>query len=265
MLRRRISKPGVVLALALACATSAHAESSLDAVRARGLIRVGVKTDAPPFGFIDARGHPVGFEVDLARFFARVLFDDEGRARLVPVTTSTRFAELQAGRVDLLLATVTATEQRRTVAELSDPYFTSGSLILVARDTRLGTLGEAAGRKVAVVKGSVQEADVAELQPRAILITVGSLAAGAHAVRSGQADAFLYDDVAVLALARRDPALRVTGAPIRPRPYVAAARKEDTGLIRWVNGWLAKMRRDGTYRGLWRRYFTPFESHLVGA
>jgi len=265
MLRRRISKAGVVLALALACATSAHAESSLDAVRARGQIRVGVKTDAAPFGFIDARGHPVGFEVDLARFFARVLFDDEGRARLVPVTTSTRFAELQAGRVDLLLATVTATEQRRTVAELSDPYFTSGSLILVARDSRLGTLGEAAGRKVAVVKGSVQEADVAELQPRAILITVGSLAAGAHAVRSGQADAFLYDDVAVLALARRDPALRVTGAPIRPRPYVAAARKEDTGLIRWVNGWLAKMRRDGTYRGLWRRYFTPFESHLVGA
>ena len=183
----------------------------------------------------------------------------------MPVTTSTRFAELQAGRVDLLLATVTVTEQRRTVAELSDPYFTSGSLILVARDSRLGTLGEAAGRKVAVVKGSVQEADVAELQPRAILITVGSLAAGAHAVRSGQADAFLYDDVAVLALARRDPALRVTGAPIRPRPYVAAARKEDTGLIRWVNGWLAKMRRDGTYRGLWRRYFTPFESHLVGA
>ena len=265
MLRRRISKAGVVLALALACGTSAHAESSLDAVRARGRIRVGVKTDAAPFGFIDARGHPVGFEVDLARFFARVLFDDEGRARLVPVTTSNRFAELQAGRVDLLLATVTATEQRRTVAELSDPYFTSGSLILVARDSRLGTLGEAAGRKVAVVKGSVQEADVAELQPRAILITVGSLAAGAHAVRSGQADAFLYDDVAVLALARRDPALRVTGAPIRPRPYVAAARKEDTGLIRWVNGWLAKMRRDGTYRGLWRRYFTPFESHLVGA
>src|SRR3989442_1038907 len=164
MLRRRISKAGVVLALALACGTSAHAESSLDAVRARGRIRVGVKTDAAPFGFIDARGHPVGFEVDLARFFARVLFDDEGRARLVPVTTSTRFAELQAGRVDLLLATVTVTEQRRTVAELSDPYFTSGSLILVARDGRL-----------------------------------------------------------------------------------------------------AKMRRDGTYRGLWRRYFTPFESHLVGA
>src|SRR5207247_8408384 len=117
----------------------------------------------------------------------------------------------------------------------------------------------------AVVKGSVQEADVAELQPRAILITVGSLAAGAHAGRSGQADAFLYDAVAVLALARRDPALRVTGAPLRPRAYVAAARKGATGLIRWLNGWLAKMRPTGTSRGAWRRYFTPLRSPLVGA
>src|SRR5436190_19915275 len=116
MLRRRISKAGVVLALALACGTSAHAESSLDAVRARGRIRVGVKTDAAPFGFIDARGHPVGFEVHLARFFARVLLDDEGRARLVPVTTSTRSAALHAALVDLRLATATATGQRRPVA-----------------------------------------------------------------------------------------------------------------------------------------------------
>jgi polar amino acid transport system substrate-binding protein len=68
----------------------------------------------------------------------------------------------------------------------------------------------------------------------------------------------------VLGLAQRDAALRVTGAPIRPRPYVVAARKGDTGLIQWVNGWLAKMRRDGSYGRMWRRYFGAFESHLMG-
>jgi len=74
-------------------------------------------------------GRPVGFEIDLARYLARVLFDDERRARLVPVTTATRFAELQAGRVDLLIATVTATDERRRLAELSEPYFVSASLV----------------------------------------------------------------------------------------------------------------------------------------
>ena len=97
-----------------------------------------------------------------------------------------------------------------------------------------------------------------------MLLAVSSVAEGVQAVKSGQADAFVYDDVVVLELAQRETALRVTGAPIRPRPYVAAAQKGDTGLIQWVNGWLAKMRRDGSYSRMWHPYFGPFESHLIG-
>jgi ABC-type amino acid transport substrate-binding protein len=262
---RALSRTLAAAAVVLALGACTHAEASLDEIRARGVIRVGVKTDAPPFGSIDARGRHVGFEIELARFLARVLFDDDARAQLVPVTTATRFGELQAGRVDLLIATITATEERRSLAELSDPYFNSASLLLVARGSQLNALGDAAGRRIAVVKGSVQERDVAELQSRARLVAVDSVAAGTHAVGSGRADGFVYDDVVVLGLAQRDGAFRVTGAPIRPRPYVAAARKGDTDLIRWVNGWLGRMRRDGSYAAIWRRYFRPFEPHLVGS
>jgi polar amino acid transport system substrate-binding protein len=264
MLGRGLSWTWAAVTLVLIIGTCAHAASSLDDIRARGLLRVGVKTDAPPFGAFDEGGRHVGFEIDLARFFARVLFDDDSRAQLVPVTTGTRFEALQTDRVDLLIATVTATEERQSLAELSDPYFISASLVLVAQESRLDRLSDAAGQRVAVVKGSIQEHDVAELQSRAMLLAVGSVAEGAHTVKSGQADAFVYDDVVVLGLAQRDAALRVTGAPIRPRPYVAVARKGDTGLIQWVNGWLAKMRRDGSYSRMWRRYFGAFESHLIG-
>jgi ABC-type amino acid transport substrate-binding protein len=264
MLHRGLSGTWAALALVLAIGMCAHAASSLDGIRARGVLRVGVKTDAPPFGFFDEGGRHVGFEIELARFFARVLFDDDNRAQLVPVTTGTRFGELQAGGVDLLIATVTATEERQSLAELSDPYFISASLVLVAQESWLDRLSDAAGQRVAVVKGSIQQRDVAELQSQAMLLAVGSVAEGVHAVKSGQADAFVYDDVVVLELAQRDAVLRVTGAPIRPRPYVVVARKGDTGLIRWVNGWLAKMRRDGSYGRMWRRYFGPFESHLIG-
>src|SRR5215470_3838556 len=133
-------------AVMAALGTWAHAESSLDAIRARGVIRIGVKADAPPFGFLDAQGRPVGFEIDLARFLARVLFDDDRRAQLVPVTTATRFGALQTGVVDLLIATITATEERRSQAELSEPYFRSASLMLIPQGSRLENLGAAAGR-----------------------------------------------------------------------------------------------------------------------
>src|SRR5262245_47004850 len=154
MLGRGLSWAWAAVALVLAIGTCTHAASSLNDIRARGLLRVGVKTDAPPFGSFDEGGRHVGFEIDLARFFARVLFDDDSRVQLVPVTTRTRFEELQAGRVDLLLATVTATEERRGLAELSEPYFISASLLLVAQESRLERPSDAAGQRVAVVKGS---------------------------------------------------------------------------------------------------------------
>src|SRR5215467_12801333 len=136
MLRRGISGIWAAIVLVLTMGTCAHAASSLDDIRARGLLRVGVKTDAPPFGTVDEHGHHVGFEIDLARFFARVLFDDDSRAQLVPVTTETRFGELQAGGVDLLIAAITATEESQNLAELPDPHFVSACHVLVAQDSR---------------------------------------------------------------------------------------------------------------------------------
>jgi ABC-type amino acid transport substrate-binding protein len=261
---RRGLRPGIAVTIVLAFATVAHAESSVETIRARGVLRVGVKADALPFSSLDRLGRPSGFEIDLARFFGRVLFEDDRRVEFVPVTTATRFGVLQAGRVDLLAATITATEERRTLMELSAPYFMSGSLVLVPRASTVEELADLGGRRVAVVRDSVQARDIAELQSRALLVAVASVAEGARVVKGGQADAFVYDDVVLLGLAQHDPALRVTGQPIGPRPYAVAARKGDVELIRWVNGWLAKMRRDGSYGELWRRYFGRFESRLVG-
>jgi ABC-type amino acid transport substrate-binding protein len=108
----------------------------------------------------------------------------------------------------------------------------SASLVLMPRASKVEELADLGGRRVAVVRGSVQERDVAELQSRALPVAVASAAEGARAVKGGQADAFVYDDVVLLGWAQRDPALRVTGQPIGPRPYTIAARKVDIELIR---------------------------------
>ena len=258
-----MTRPWIALALILTLPLAAHA-ASLDDIRTRGVLRVGVKTDAPPFGSLDGAGRHVGFEVDLARFFARVLFDDDRRAELVPVTTATRWSLLEAGRIDLVIATVTATPERRAQVELSEPYFMSGSLLLVPRGSAVSGLADLAERRLAVVRGSVHERDAAELQPRAHLHPVDSVEAAVQAVRSGQAAACLYDDVVILGLAHRDGGLAAVGRPLHPRPFAVAARKGETELIRWINGWLARSRRDGSYAAMWQRYFRPFESHLVG-
>src|SRR2546430_17314453 len=118
---RRCLRAWAAVATLLAMGTGAYAESTLDAIRARGVLRVGAKMDAAPFGSLHAAGRPIGFEIELARLFARVLLDDDARVKFVPVTTATRFGILQAGGVRLLVATVNAAGKGREPAELSKP------------------------------------------------------------------------------------------------------------------------------------------------
>lgn len=63
--------------------------ASLDEVKMKGKLLIGVKTDFPPFGYVDSAGKNLGFDVDLARALAQRLFDDENKVELVTVTSET--------------------------------------------------------------------------------------------------------------------------------------------------------------------------------
>src|SRR5512134_2375135 len=89
----------------------------LDDARSRGKLLVGVKTDFPPFGYMDAAGKPQGFDVDVARYLARALFEEEGRLELVPVTSGSRIPFLYSEWIDMIVATMTVTEDRKRVLD----------------------------------------------------------------------------------------------------------------------------------------------------
>jgi putative glutamine transport system substrate-binding protein len=60
-----------------------------------------------------------------------------------------------------------------------------------------------------------------------------------------------------------NPDMKVVGQAFIPRPYGIAVRKGDMELIGWVNGQLQKMRADGTYDRLWKKFFGEVEGSLV--
>src|SRR5437667_12484454 len=253
----------VMLALAVGIATTAWAQSTLDTVKKRGKLIAGVKTDFPPFGTIDASGRNVGFDVDVAHRFAQALFNDANQVELVAVTSGNRIPFLQSGKIDIIIATVTITDERRQVVEFSEPYFLSGSLLLVPRASTARGLEDMAGKTVAVVQGAIQDKDVAELMPRADRIKFGKVSEAVLAVKGGRADAYVHDDIVILSLAKENPDLKAVGKPFVPRPYGIAVRKGDTEFITWVNAELAQMKKDGTYDRLWKKYFADVAAHLV--
>jgi ABC-type amino acid transport substrate-binding protein len=261
---RRILSLGVgALLLAVGMAGWAEAQSGLEVAKKRGRFVAGVKTDFPPFGYVDSGGKNLGFDVDVAHLFAKALFKDENAVELVAVTSGNRIPFLQSGKIDIIIATVTVTEERKQVVEFSDPYFLSGSLLLVPKASAAKGLEDMPGKTVAVIQGAIQDKDVEQLQPKANRLKFGKVSEAVLAVKTGRAEAYVHDDIVVLTLAKENPDLKAVGKPFIPRPYGIAVRKGDMEFIKWVNAELAQMKKDGTYDRLWKKYFADVEANLV--
>jgi polar amino acid transport system substrate-binding protein len=244
----------LVVILTLLGAAQVYA-GTLEAAKGRGALVVGVREDFPPLGYLDANGKNTGFEVDLARYLARQLLGDEGKLRLVTVSAGDRLTAIISGSADLLIAAVTATEDRAAVIGFSEPYFLSGTLLLVPRNSSIQDLRDVQGKRVAVLEGSIQEGGLDPAVPEAIRVKFWRVAEAVAALQAGRVDAFAEDDILVVALARQYPDLVAVGKPFHPHPFAVAMPRGDGELRTWVNDQLRKAKADGTYDTLWNRYF----------
>ncbi len=254
-----------VVCAALLFAATAFAAGTLDTVRQRGALVVGVKADFPPFGFVDERGQLQGFDIDLSREIARVVLGSPERVRLVPVTSANRIPMLQTGQIDAVVATMTITRARKEVVDFSVPYFCSGHLILVRREnTTINRFADLNGKRVATVQGSTGDRVVATLAPQAQRITFGQNSEALLALKDGRAEAFVQDDVLLLAFAKQDNTLKVVGWPPQmPGPYGIGVRKGDTDLLGAINVALARIRAQGVYTKLVSKWFGEVAGQLL--
>ncbi|MFW5834292.1 MAG: transporter substrate-binding domain-containing protein [Pseudomonadota bacterium] len=183
----------------------------------RELLRVGVKTDYPPWGFVcgsklapcPPQAGPVppgaevviaGLEPDLALALGRALGDRLGRpleVRLVPVTTANRLQLLAAGDVDVVIATMAATAERRRLADLVEPpYYASGVSALVASSSPITAMADLSGERVCLTSGAFFNRRLVEdlgVQPRLYHGTRDALIA----LKTGACAAYAYDDTAL--------------------------------------------------------------------
>ena len=133
-------------------AASAHAADLLDEVRQRGTLRVAVEGTYPPFNFKDAGGKLTGFDVEIAEAIA----GKQGvKAAFSTTEWSAILAGLQAGKYDVIVNQVAATDKRRETFDFSDPYVVSSAQLIVrTNETRtLATAADLKGKKIGVGQG----------------------------------------------------------------------------------------------------------------
>lgn len=199
----RLAKSALaVLLLSGASAVAGEADSSpvLKAIKEAGVVRVGVKTDVEPFGYINSSGEIVGFEIELAEDIAKRL---GVRLIKVPVSTEVRFQKLELGQVDLLLATVGDSLERRKIATAIEPgYFESGVTVMLRPDQRIKDWNAVRGKNLCAVQGAYFNRPTSE-RYLLNLQTYKTVRDALLAVTGGRCDGFLYNLPAIKNLLKK--------------------------------------------------------------
>ena len=232
-------------------------QPTLDALRAKGRLVVGLDTGSNLFSFRDPMtGQLVGFDVDIAREVSRDLFGDPNRLDFRILTSAQRLEALQDSSVDMVVKTMTITCARRKDVQFSTVYFQAQHRVLVVQGSGIRGVEDLAGKRVCAVEGTTSLRRLQRVQPAATVVTVPMWSDCLVVLQQRQVDAISTDDAILAGLAAQDPYLEIVGDSLSPEPYGVGINKNNEDLVRFVNGTLARIRSDGTWNRIYDRWLT---------
>ncbi|HNW25629.1 MAG TPA: transporter substrate-binding domain-containing protein [Candidatus Gastranaerophilaceae bacterium] len=241
------------------CKKQDETSDVLDKVLSRGKLIVGVKFDTKPFGYIDEKQNLTGFDVDLAKHIAKNLLGSEDKIEFKQVTPSNRILTLNSGQVDMIIATMTITDERKEVIDFSKPYYMAGQAILVPAKSDIGSMADLNGKRVIIIFGSTAEKNTRLMAPEAKISGYKTYTNGYSALKQGRADAITSDDTILMGFAMQDDSVKLLPKRYSKEPYAIGFKKGEssTRLRQRVDLILDEMIKSGQLNKLkakWIKY-----------
>lgn len=245
-----------VALLAVLLVPAARSADTLEEVRKKGVLVVGVKDDLPPFGYMDhSNGEIVGVDVDLAAAIAGKLGVP---LKVIPVTPPERVPFLLDGKVDLIAAAMSKTPDRAKLVDFSLTYFTTRQRIL-AKTGSIATVKDLEGKKIGTVEGSASEAYLKTAIPAAVIHPFSGYRNAIDALRKGTIDAVSMEGVILYGILSSLPknAYEIPrGIALSDESYGLAVRKGDAKFLEYVNAALTELNRSGEANRIFEKWLT---------
>ncbi|MCR5675615.1 MAG: transporter substrate-binding domain-containing protein [Lachnospiraceae bacterium] len=207
---------------------------TLDEIKADGTVNIGVFSDKNPFGYVDENGAYQGYDV----YFAERIGQDLGvKINYVSTEAANRVEYLETGKVDIILANFTVTEERAQKVDFALPYM-NVALGVVSPDSRvISDLSEIkAEDEVIVISGTTAETYLAENNPEIKLQKYDTYANAKNAIENGNGVAWANDNTEVIAFALQNPGYTVGIPSLGSQDTIApAVSKGNTTLLNWIN------------------------------
>ncbi|AML59100.1 transporter substrate-binding domain-containing protein [Serratia rubidaea] len=257
----------IIIALAgvvclLANMTAAQADQ-WQRIEQRGVIRIAVPQDFPPFGSVGTDLQPQGYDIDMARYLAQQM---KLKLQLVPVSSANRVPYLQTDKVDLVISSLGKNAEREKVMDFSRAYAPFFLGVFGPKTAPLSDAAALAGHSVGVTRGAVEDMVLSAIAPAAAQIKrYEDNNTTLSAYLSGQVQYVATGNLVVAAISRQNAAKApVASFMLKDSPCFIGLRKGETALKARVDALIEQGIKDGTLNALSEKWLkAPLPASLA--
>ena len=240
-----LKKLAVASVIIPALSFGAEAKNSIDEIKEKGKIRIGVFSDKAPFGYLDSNGKNQGFDIVIAKRLTKELLGDENKVDFVLLEPANRVEYLETNKVDIVLANFTVTPERKQKVDFANPYMKVAIGVISPEKSPIKSVAELKDKKLIVTKGTTAEVYFTKKHPEIDLLSFDHISESFAALKDGRGVAFSQDNTLLFAWAKQNPGFVVAIDSLGSQDTIApAVKKGNTVLLNWINQTLEKLGKE---------------------
>ena len=218
---------------------------------AKDTLYVGTNAEFAPFEYLEYN-KIVGFDIELIKEIGNIIDKD---IKVKNISFDGLLPALEAKKIDIIIAGMTITEDRKKFVDFSDTYFSAKQVIILKKDVNnINSLNDLVDKKTGVILGYTGDLIVSKIKG-INKEQYNSTSGGIIALLSGKIDAFVLDSAPSKNYIKKNKNLKIIELDIAEENYAIAIRKNQGNLVFQINLALKKLKSNGVYDKLLEKYF----------
>jgi polar amino acid transport system substrate-binding protein len=233
-----------------------------------GVFRFGTAAVTEPMSFYDKDRHIVGFDIEFATYVARKLHK---KIEISDMEFGAMLPALIAGKVDMIGAGLSITEERAKQVLFSESYYPSGIAVIVRSTPApvappgkavLKGIEDIRTKRIGVLLGSVHDGYASKRFPQATILRYQTVADLLLGLKTGKTDAIFIDRAALDEIFKKDPEIGMLADSVFPGPLAAGFNKQDPSLRNRFNEFLRQLKENGVLNDMEKRWMVQGASDM---